>query len=285
MSVISGSLGAIMGSQATQAAAKEQAEAAKYAANLQKKAFDEQLAYTKEQNTLARADLAPYRETGTEALGRLRDLNQPGGDFQRDFTLADFEADPGYQFRLAEGQKALERSAAARGGVLSGRQLKDLTRFGQDTASAEYGAAYTRFLNNRTTRFNRLAALAGIGQTATNTTGQFGQAAASAMGNAAAGYANAAGELALQGANARASGYIGGANAWSQGLSNATAPLRDLGTKALSNWLFPPSAGTLTYPTSYVTPATASPTMQPSGYTAPSSTEVALQDAQYLAYF
>jgi hypothetical protein len=57
---------------------------------------------------------------------------------------ADLRADPGYQFRVAEGQKALERSAAGKGLLLSGGQLKDLTRFGQDLGAQEYGAAYAR---------------------------------------------------------------------------------------------------------------------------------------------
>lgn len=50
-----------------------------------------------------------------------------------------FEAFPGYQFRLDEGQRAIEGSAAARGGVMSGKNLKDLTEFAQGTASSEFG--------------------------------------------------------------------------------------------------------------------------------------------------
>jgi hypothetical protein len=59
-------------------------------------------------------------------------------------TEAELHADPGYQFRVAEGQKALERSAAGKGLLLSGGQLKDLTRFGQEMGAQEYGAAYAR---------------------------------------------------------------------------------------------------------------------------------------------
>jgi len=59
----------------------------------------------------------------------------------------DFEADPGYQFRLKQGQNAIEGSAAARGGLFSGaagRQLQDYT---QGLASQEYGTAYNRARN------------------------------------------------------------------------------------------------------------------------------------------
>ena len=68
-----------------------------------------------------------------------------------------FQADPGYGFRLSEGLKALERSAAARGGLMSGGTGKALQRYGQDLASQEYGNAFRRFQEER-------AARAGLGQ-------------------------------------------------------------------------------------------------------------------------
>lgn len=80
--------------------------------------------------------------------------------------MADFNADLGYAFRMSEGQKAIERSAAARGGLNSGATMKALTRFGQDTASSEFNNAYNRFNADRDRRYNRLSSLAGLGQTA-----------------------------------------------------------------------------------------------------------------------
>lgn len=97
------------------------------------------------------------------------------------------EADPGYKFRLDQGTKALERSAAARGGLFSGKTGKSLQDFSQGLASQEYGNAY-----------NRLASLAGIGQSATNQ-----------MVNANQNTGAQLSDLATQGGNARASGYIG----------------------------------------------------------------------------
>jgi hypothetical protein len=89
------------------------------------------------------------------------------GDLTRDFTLADFQKDPGYEFRLAEGEKGRNRAAAARGGLVSGAALKELDRYDQDYASGEFSNAYNRFNNDRTTRFNRLSTLAGLGSNAT----------------------------------------------------------------------------------------------------------------------
>jgi hypothetical protein len=127
----------------------------------------------------------PFQEAGVNALARM----QKG-------VVSDY-MDPSYQFRLGEGMKALERQAAARGGLISGGALKAAQRYGQDYASQEFGNAY-----------NRLAAMAGIGQTATG-----------AMGNAAGNFGVNAGQNYMGAANARASGYVGGANALTGGLN------------------------------------------------------------------
>lgn len=113
---------------------------------------------------------------------------------------------PGYQFRLGEGIKALDRSAAARGRLRSGAQVKAITKFGQDYATNEYDNMLRRFYN-----------LAGVGQNATTTTGQFGQYAGNAL---AQGYLGAG--------QARASGYINKANA-------ITGPINQ-GTNALMTY-------------------------------------------------
>jgi hypothetical protein len=71
-----------------------------------------------------------------------------------DFSYQSFEAptgdavfnDPGYQFRKAEGERALQASAAARGTLLTGGTLQDLERYSQGLAAQEYGAAYDREL-------------------------------------------------------------------------------------------------------------------------------------------
>jgi hypothetical protein len=124
------------------------------------------------------------------------------GEFNKKFTLADYQADPGYQFRVDQGKQALERSAAARGGVLSGGMLKDLTDYSQGAASQEYGNAYNRFNQDQSSRFARLATLAGFGSAANNTTASAGQNTANNIGNNIIGAGNAT-----------ASGYVGGANA------------------------------------------------------------------------
>ena len=130
------------------------------------------------------------------------------GKYARDFSMKDYEADPGYAFRQSEGMKALERSAAARGGLLSGGTMKGIQRFGQDLASQEYQNAFNRYQINRANQLNPLQSLMGAGQSSANVltgaAGQMGQNEASNLMNAGA---------------ARASGYVGSANALSSALS------------------------------------------------------------------
>lgn len=138
---------------------------------------------------------------------------QPGGDFGsllKRFGVEDFEADPGYAFRREEGMRGVEGGAAARGGLLSGAALKAIQKYGQGLASQEYGNAYSRFTNDQTNQYNKLAGIVNSGQGATNqisnTAGQFAQNNASALGA----YGNAS-----------AAGSIGTANAINNGLGQA----------------------------------------------------------------
>jgi hypothetical protein len=129
---------------------------------------------------LTREDTAPYRQAGVNALTQLQtDINAP-------VTAADVMADPGYQFGLQQGQQALDRKIAAMGGRVSGAALKAAARYGTDYGSTGYGAAYQR----RQDRLNRLAAIAGIGQTGTNASAMAGQNSANAISSLVQGRAN-----------------------------------------------------------------------------------------------
>ena len=105
------------------------------------------------------------------------DPNNPEfGSAAKAFGMDQFNADPGYAFRLSEGMKALERSAAARGGLLSGSTLKGISRYGQDMGSQEYQNAFNRYQVERQARLNPLQSLMGAGQTSAGTlTGAAGQ--------------------------------------------------------------------------------------------------------------
>ena len=151
-------VGAYVTDQGTKRAVNAQNQATAAANETQRYMYDQ-----------TREDQQPWRQVGVNALA---DLENP--DFQRDFTMSDFQADPGYQFRMNEAMKAIQGSAAAKGNLNSGATLKAITRFGQDYASNEFGNARNRFIEDRDKRFNRLATLAGIGQTATGQTANAG---------------------------------------------------------------------------------------------------------------
>jgi hypothetical protein len=124
----------------------------------------------------------PFYEAGVNALPEyLRGIGA-GGELVRGFTMGDYQADPGYAFRLSEGQKALDRSAAARGGLISGGALKAATRFGQDLGSQEYSNAYNRYRDTQGLRRNALAGVVGFAPTAASSMTTSGQNYASGAG-------------------------------------------------------------------------------------------------------
>jgi hypothetical protein len=112
--------------------------------------------------------LDPYRTAGAESLADLAAMGRAKAP-----TAADLEEDPGYRFRLAEGTKALERSAAARGGLLGGGTLRSLTRYSQSEASQEYANMFDRFMKQQEARRLSLSKLADIGLTAGTEAGRF----------------------------------------------------------------------------------------------------------------
>lgn len=233
-----GAYSASQASKAQQSAAAQQAGAATSAAQAQLKLGREQLAQQKELYEKAIGLQEPFRQAGLTAQNRLLTyLGLPGGTggadfglYNRDFGMSDFKTDPGYAFRMSEGMKALERSAAARGGLLSGATLKGVERFGQNLASEEYANAFNRYQAERAARINPLQAMLGQGQTATSAMGGLTSQQAQSAGQALGGMSNAYGQLGQNlGAaygnmgQARASGYVGMGNAAmgaAQGLGN-----------------------------------------------------------------
>jgi len=204
-----------MGSQAAQKAANQQADAARYAADLQNAQFQ-----------LTNKQQAPVRAAGYGALNTLGSLgsgtygmydaegNPTGtgigsGYFTQQYTPEEFAKgqDPGYQFRLQQGQEATNRMANMGGGMISGNALKGQEDYTQGAASGEFTNAFNREQLGTTNIFNRLSALAGLGQTSV---GQTTTAGANYAGNVASNV-QAAGA-------AQAGGIVGQANALSGGL-------------------------------------------------------------------
>ena len=146
-------------------------------------AIDEQ----RRQFDLTRADLAPFREAGVNGLNRFVAALGPS-----------FQESDAFKFNLDQGIRAIDRSAAARGKALSGEAVRGGINFASGLASNEFG-----------NYLNRLGALSGVGQSATNTGAQAGANTAGNIGNAL-----------INAGDARASGFVGGANAINDSLNN-----------------------------------------------------------------
>jgi len=260
--------GAYMSSQAAGNAADTQASAARYgadtqsaaamySADLQKEALDKQIALSE-----------PFRTAGTTAVNQLSSLYGQGGEMYNQqfkptqFTPEEFKydqyLDPGTAFRLKEGMKAMNATAAARGGLISGNALRAGQAYGQELGSQEYQNAFNRYLSNNANKFaasqannannfgayqanfsNRLEPLkflSGQGQAAAA-----GQAAnigstASNVGNAMVGSANAQAAGVTGAANAQAAGMVGGANAYNTAIGQGVSMYQ---TNALLNRFAP----------------------------------------------
>jgi hypothetical protein len=223
----------IAGAFGSRSAAKKQARAARRALALQRQMFATQ-----------QANLEPFRASGVQAQNRLMSLLGLGGDagaegygsLARDFGMQDFQADPGYGFRMSEGLKALERSAAGRGGAASGSAMKGITRFGQDLASQEYQNAYARYMANRQAKLAPLQNLMGMGANAaaglSSAAGQFGQVGGQSYGDIG---------------NAQAAGIMGPVNALAGGIGGAVNAYQ---FNQMMDRMYPQNTSTSIYPSS-----------------------------------
>ena len=207
--------------------------------------------------------LSPYMDAGGQSLSTLMAGLAPGGDLNKTFTTADMQAyDPGYSFRMEQAQKALQGSAAARGGALGGGTLRSLVSLSQNVASNEFANAEARFRAQQGDRFNRLNTLVNLGATTADRAAGYGTAGASeaarlgltgATSAADLGYrgATTAGgfttdaatrmadnalrtygnieDLLTGGAAARAAGTVGSANAWNTALGGVANAAQGVG--------------------------------------------------------
>lgn len=188
-----------------ESAAQQAAQSTGQAADIQRQIFERQVALQE-----------PWRQAGVTALNQLIPLTQQ----YQPFGMQQFQQDPGYAFRMAEGMKALERSAAQRGGLLSGAQMKGIQRYGQDLASQEYQNAFTRYQREREARLNPLQSLAGIGQTSAQSLGGQAGSMGQNLGNLAMTGAATQAQGGLAAANVRASQYGGMGSALGTALSS-----------------------------------------------------------------
>lgn len=175
-------LGGLLGAQG----ARTQADAARESAQLQKQMFD-----------IQNANQAPYRQAGYSALSDIAGMKPY---LTQQFGPQEFQQniDPGYAFRLAQGQRALEAQQNRAGGLIGGNALAAMQDYTQGQASQEYQNAFNRFQTQRGNIYNTLASIAGLGQTSLGQTTNASTTAGANIGNAIsnAGTALGAGQVA-----------------------------------------------------------------------------------------
>ena len=220
--------GAVIGGIASNKAASTQARATEAATAAQTASTEKGIEAQERMFERQVALQEPFRRVGVNALPELVAASK-----YEPFTAAKFQADPGYAFRMKEGLRALDRSAAARGGLLSGNQLRGVTEYGQELASQEFTNAFNRYQAERAARLQPLQSLAGMSQSSANTlTGAAGQLGSN-IGSTYSQLGQNLGANLIQGGVARASGYMGIANAASGGLSQYLAYNQNLARNAL----------------------------------------------------
>ncbi len=208
MSVISG----IFQSQATEEAAETQADAATTAADSTLQSTRETNDLIREMYNQGRSDTAPWRSAGANALKTLQSKIAAGP--------GKFTTSPGYTFQLSEGKKAVERSASARGNVLSGATLKGLEKYSQGVASG----VYQNFLANYYQSLNPYLSLAQLGQVSA------GQSASLANQTGSTIAANT-----QQGTASSNNALMTAANAIAQGRVNSANALANMSSSTVSN--------------------------------------------------
>ena len=176
--------------------ASKQAKAAKKAGKVQAAAAAKAAQEARDAEARSKAQLAPYLAADQQAMGAQQGLLGLGDPTAARAAYEQYKASTGYQSRLDEGNRSVERSAAARGGLNSGRTLKELTRFGQNYATNDFNDYYGKL----------------------QTVGGVRGGAASQNASTAINTGQSIGNYLTQQGNATANGITQAGNAWASGI-------------------------------------------------------------------
>ena len=171
--------------------ANQEKQAAKGIANAETNANQQAMNYTQGMYNQSASNLNPFISAGQGATNQLQQGLGPNGALGRQFTLADFQNSPGYQFQMQQGLNAIQNSAAARGGAMSGGVQKALQQYGTGLAEQSFGQERNAFMANQQQNINALGGLAGRGENAAGTLGQFGMQTANMISQDYKGIGNA----------------------------------------------------------------------------------------------
>jgi hypothetical protein len=197
-------MGSLVSGGAALYGASQTSDAALKAAQLSAQQSQNALNQQQQQFNIGQANQKPWMGAGQTALGAQLDLmGLPGGTTgSATNQLAQLQQSPGYQFQLQQGQQGLDASAAARGGMGSGKNAVAASDYNQNYASTAYG-----------NRLNQLANLSTTGQNAASGMASQGMNYAGNVGNIMQNMGNTQGNALMTAANANQSGILGAAQA------------------------------------------------------------------------
>ena len=198
----------------TVAAGAVSASSAKSAAKAQEAGAmsAQQLQYTEFQQE--QQNEQPWMSAGNTALQALSSGFGANGAFTQNFTQADLQNSPGYQYQLSQGQNATKAAAAASGMSLSPATQEALNSNAQGLAASNFQQEYSDYNTNMNRQISGDETIAGIGENAVAGVNSAGQ-----------NYANQASSDVMAGANAQAAGDVAVGNAESKTISGVTSDL------------------------------------------------------------
>lgn len=202
---------AIVGGGAALIGGMMQGDAAKSAANTQAGAANNATQTHLGMFNTVNAQQEPWRQAGSTALNQISTMNP---QFTHTFTADDLKSNlaPNYQFQLDQGLGAVKNAGNLQTGLISGNTLKGVNDYAQNFAGNAYQQAFNNYNAQQTNIFNRLSNIAGLGQTANQTTATAGTQAAGNAGNAM-----------IAGGAGQAAGTVGAANAYAGAGQNAAS--------------------------------------------------------------
>ncbi len=182
---------------------------------------------------------APFTSAGSNAYTALgtklnnNEFNVPAGQFSWDPN--NIEANPGYQFQLGQGRKAMNQTAAATGTLLGGSQQKQLNKFGQGLANTYENTFFNQALQGNQQNYGQQAQQAQNSYDRQSNYANMGLGAVQGQANLGQNYSQMLADLLTGVANAKGAGQIGAANAIGGQVNGFLSGLKDVGTTILGN--------------------------------------------------
>lgn len=173
----------------------------------------------------------PAISAGTDALKTLSAGLEPGGQFNKPFTMADAQNMPAYKFALEQGKEQINNASGAGGTQLSSGNTQAMTKFAEGTAAQFENQAFNQWLAQNNLTLGALQDMVKTGQISTQQLTTSLEQAGVNTANLQQYIGGATAQGTTGAAAATATGITGAAGAKAAGIEGATGA----NTAALAN--------------------------------------------------